>query len=65
MPDAERLGYHPQVILADKRINDGMSKFIAEKTVKLMTQAGISIKGANVIVLVLTFQESQRWLDGG
>ena len=54
---AEMLGYHPQVILAGRRINDGMGKFIAEKTVKLMIQQGTSIKGAKVIVLGLTFKE--------
>ena len=54
---AEMLGYHPQVILAGRRINDGMGKFIAEKTVKLMIQQGTSIKGATVIVLGLTFKE--------
>ncbi|MDZ4252753.1 MAG: nucleotide sugar dehydrogenase [Sulfuritalea sp.] len=54
---AEMLGYHPQVILAGRRINDGMGKFIAEKTVKLMIQQGVSIKGAKVIVLGLTFKE--------
>ena len=55
---AEMLGYHPQVILAGRRINDGMGKFIAEKTVKLMIQAGINIKGATVNVLGLTFKEN-------
>ena len=55
---ADMLGYHPQVILAGRRINDGMGKFIAEKTVKLMIQAGISIKGAKVNVLGLTFKEN-------
>lgn len=55
---ADMLGYHPQVILAGRRINDGMGKFIAEKTVKLMIQAGINIKGAKVIVLGLTFKEN-------
>lgn len=54
---AEMLGYHPQVILAGRRINDGMGKFIAEKTVKLMIQSGSAIKGAKVIVLGLTFKE--------
>ena len=54
---AEMLGYHPEVILAGRRINDGMGKFIAEKTVKLMIQQGISIKGAKVNVLGLTFKE--------
>lgn len=55
---AEMLGYQPQVILAGRRINDGMGKFIAEKTVKLMIRAGISIKGAKVNVLGLTFKEN-------
>jgi UDP-N-acetyl-D-galactosamine dehydrogenase len=54
---AELLGYHTQVILAGRRINDGMGKYIAEQTVKLMIQAGMSIKGEDVIVLGLTFKE--------
>jgi UDP-N-acetyl-D-galactosamine dehydrogenase len=54
---AEMLGYHPQVILAGRRINDGMGQFVAEKTVKLMIQQGINIKGAKVSVLGLTFKE--------
>ncbi len=54
---AETVGYHPEVILAGRRINDGMGKFIAEKTVKLMITAGSSIKGARVNVLGLTFKE--------
>jgi UDP-N-acetyl-D-galactosamine dehydrogenase len=54
---AEMLGYHPQVILAGRRINDGMGKFIAEKTIKLMSQQGTNIKGAKVSVLGLTFKE--------
>jgi UDP-N-acetyl-D-galactosamine dehydrogenase len=55
---AEMVGYHPQVILAGRRINDGMGKFVAEKTVKLMIQAGINIKGARVNVLGLSFKEN-------
>ena len=55
---ADRVGYHPQVILAGRRINDGMGKFIAEKTVKLMAQSGRPIKGAKVNVLGLTFKEN-------
>ena len=54
---AETLGYHPQVILAGRRINDGMGKFIAEQTVKQMIAAGSAIKGARVSVLGLTFKE--------
>jgi UDP-N-acetyl-D-galactosamine dehydrogenase len=55
---AETLGYHPQVILAGRRINDGMGKYIAEQTVKQMIAAGSYIKGARVNVLGLTFKEN-------
>jgi UDP-N-acetyl-D-galactosamine dehydrogenase len=54
---AEMLGYHPQVILAGRRINDGMGKYIAEQTVKQMIASGSCIKGAKVNVLGLTFKE--------
>jgi UDP-N-acetyl-D-galactosamine dehydrogenase len=54
---AEMAGYHPQVILAGRRINDTMGKFIAEKTVKLMIAAGRNIRGARVGILGLTFKE--------
>jgi UDP-N-acetyl-D-galactosamine dehydrogenase len=55
---AEKLGYHPEVILAGRRINDGMGKFIAEKTVKQMLRQNLSPKGAKVLVLGLTFKEN-------
>jgi UDP-N-acetyl-D-galactosamine dehydrogenase len=55
---AEMAGYHPQVILAGRRINDNMGKFIAEQTVKQLIQAGSHIKGAKVIVLGVTFKEN-------
>jgi UDP-N-acetyl-D-galactosamine dehydrogenase len=55
---AEVLGYHPQVILAGRRINDGMGKFIAEQTIKQMIASGSPIKGAKVNVLGLTFKEN-------
>lgn len=55
---AEMIGYHPQVILAGRRINDGMAKFIAEKTVKEMIRAGFHVKGSKVNVLGLTFKEN-------
>ncbi|NKD56025.1 MULTISPECIES: nucleotide sugar dehydrogenase [unclassified Haematospirillum] len=55
---AEMLGYHPQVILAGRRINDGMASYVAQQTVKQMIDAGSSIKGATVIVLGLTFKEN-------
>jgi len=54
---AEMAGYNPQVILAGRRINDNMGKFIAEKTVKLMIAADQNIKGTKVGVLGLTFKE--------
>ena len=55
---ADMLGYHPQVILAGRRINDGMGKFIAEQTVKHMIRGGSAVRGAKVIVLGLTFKEN-------
>jgi UDP-N-acetyl-D-glucosamine/UDP-N-acetyl-D-galactosamine dehydrogenase len=55
---AEMLGYHPQVILAGRRINDGMGKYIAEQTVKCMINAGQKVKGGDAIVLGLTFKEN-------
>jgi len=55
---ADMLGYHPQVILAGRRINDGMGKFIAEQTVKHMIRNGSAVKNAQVNVLGLTFKEN-------
>jgi UDP-N-acetyl-D-galactosamine dehydrogenase len=55
---AEMLGYHPQVILAGRHINDGMGKYIAEQTVKNMIATGSYVKGARVNVLGLTFKEN-------
>src|SRR6185369_2125469 len=54
---AEKIGYIPQVILAGRRINDGMGKFIAQRTVKEMIHAGHSVLGNRVTVLGLTFKE--------
>lgn len=55
---AEMLGYHPQVILAGRRINDSMGKYVAEETVKRMIACDKPVKGANVIVLGMTFKEN-------
>jgi UDP-N-acetyl-D-galactosamine dehydrogenase len=55
---AEMLGYHPEVILAGRRINDNMGKFIAEQTVKQMIRNGNAVKGAKINVLGLTFKEN-------
>ncbi len=54
---AEMLGYHPDVILAGRRINDGMGKFVAEQTVKNLVRNGWQVKDAPIIVLGLTFKE--------
>jgi UDP-N-acetyl-D-galactosamine dehydrogenase len=54
---AEALGYHPQVILAGRRINDGMAAWVAQQTVKGMINLGSKVKGGKVIVLGLTFKE--------
>jgi len=54
---AEQLGYNPQVILAGRRINDGMGKYVAEQTVKQMIRADHQVKDAHVNVLGLTFKE--------
>ena len=55
---AEMIGYHPEVILAGRRINDNMGKFIAEQTVKQMIGNGSPVKRAKVNVLGLTFKEN-------
>jgi UDP-N-acetyl-D-galactosamine dehydrogenase len=55
---AEQLGYSPQVILAGRRINDGMGRFIAQRTIKEMIHAGVNILGSRVTVLGLTFKEN-------
>jgi UDP-N-acetyl-D-galactosamine dehydrogenase len=54
---AQSLGYHPEVILAGRRINDGMGKVIAENTVKLLIAQDRPVKGANVLILGWTFKE--------
>jgi UDP-N-acetyl-D-glucosamine/UDP-N-acetyl-D-galactosamine dehydrogenase len=54
---AESLGYHPQVILAGRRINDNMGVYVANKVVKLMIQRGHNIKGGKILVLGITFKE--------
>lgn len=54
---AESIGYHPDMILAGRRINDGMGKFIAEKAVKMLIKLGKQVRGANIGILGLTFKE--------
>lgn len=55
---AEAIGYHPQVILAGRRINDGMGAYVASELVKAMIRKGITVKGARVLILGLTFKEN-------
>ncbi len=55
---AEALGYHPQVILAGRRINDGMGAYVAGQLVKAMLKLRIHVDGARVLVLGLTFKEN-------
>ncbi len=55
---AEELGYSPNLILGARQINNGMGKYIAEKTIKQMIQKGKVIKDANILILGLTFKEN-------
>lgn len=55
---AEALGYHPQVILSGRRVNDTMGMFVANKVVKLMIQKGHKIKGSKALILGITFKEN-------
>jgi UDP-N-acetyl-D-galactosamine dehydrogenase len=55
---AEMIGYHPQVILAGRRINDGMGAHIAQQTIKQLIKNGSPLPGAKVIVLGITFKEN-------
>lgn len=54
---ANALGYHPQVILSGRRVNNSIANFIAQKTMKLMIQADHKIKNANILLLGITFKE--------
>lgn len=55
---AEEVGYNPQVILAGRRINDNMGKYIAEQTVKLLIESGRNVKDSKVLILGVTFKEN-------
>ena len=55
---AEMAGYHPQVILAGRRINDGMAQFVADKAAQLLEGAGKMLRGAKINLLGLTFKEN-------
>jgi len=55
---AENLGYHPEVILSGRRVNDNMSAFVANKMIKMLIKAGKQIKGSKVLILGVTFKEN-------
>ena len=54
---AEELGYHPEIILAGRRLNDGMGKYVAGEVVKLMVKKDIKVKGSRALILGFTFKE--------
>ncbi|MDH4944081.1 nucleotide sugar dehydrogenase [Sulfurimonas sp. C5] len=55
---AEELGYKPNLILGARQINDGMGKYVAERTIKLMIKKGLPIKNSKVLILGITFKEN-------
>ncbi len=55
---AQEYGYHPEIILAGRRMNDGMGKYVASEVIKLMVQNDTKIKGAKILILGITFKEN-------
>ena len=55
---AQEYGYHPEIILAGRRVNDGMGRYVASEVAKLMIQRDIEVKGAEILVLGVTFKEN-------
>ncbi|WP_298245919.1 nucleotide sugar dehydrogenase [uncultured Christiangramia sp.] len=55
---AQELGYHPEIILAGRRMNDSMGEYVATEVIKLMLQNELKVKGANILVLGITFKEN-------
>ena len=55
---AQRHGYHPEIILAGRRMNDGMGEYVANETVKLMLKKGIQVLGSDILILGFTFKEN-------
>jgi UDP-N-acetyl-D-galactosamine dehydrogenase len=55
---AQELGYHPEIILAGRRLNDGMGKYVASQIVKLMIKKGINVTNAEILLLGFTFKEN-------
>ena len=55
---AQEMGYHPEIILSGRRLNDGMGKYVATETIKLMINKGILVLGAEILILGITFKEN-------
>jgi UDP-N-acetyl-D-galactosamine dehydrogenase len=55
---AQEVGYHPEIILAGRRLNDSMGEYVASQVVKLMIRKGIAINGADLLMLGITFKEN-------
>ena len=55
---AQEVGYHPEIILAGRRVNDSMGQYVASEVIKLMVKSDIKIKNAKVLVLGITFKEN-------
>lgn len=55
---AQEIGYHPEIILSGRRLNDGMSRYVATEAIKLMIKKDIKIKGAQILILGFTFKEN-------
>ena len=55
---AQEVGYHPEIILAGRRVNDSMGQYVASEVIKLMVQNDIRIKGAKILALGITFKEN-------
>jgi UDP-N-acetyl-D-galactosamine dehydrogenase len=55
---AQRHGYNPEIILAGRRMNDGMGEYVADETIKLMLKKGIQVLGSNILILGFTFKEN-------
>jgi len=57
---AQEMGYHPELILAGRRINDGMGRYVAHETIRLLIQAGRRVRGCRVLILGVAFKENVR-----
>ncbi len=55
---AQRHGYHPEIVLAGRRVNDSMGEYVADQVIKLMLKKGIQVLGSNILVLGFTFKEN-------